>query len=41
MRPYSDLMVLAPTDGWSPRCHVEDGKVWEIYDAAAWQEVKG
>jgi hypothetical protein len=40
VRAYSDYVIPSARDGWDARCHIEDGKVWEMLDAATWKEAK-
>jgi len=40
VRPHSDYVTPNSAEGWDARCHIEGGKVWEIRDAATWQEVR-
>jgi hypothetical protein len=39
VRRDSDSVMPNTAEGWDARCHIEDGKVWEMIDTSLWQEV--
>ncbi|MEI7795747.1 MAG: hypothetical protein WCI06_03840 [Methylococcaceae bacterium] len=39
VRRDSDSVMPNEAEGWDARCHIEDGKVWEMIDPSLWQEV--
>ena len=40
VRSNSDYVSPSQKEGWKAKCHIEDCKTWEIWDASAWQELK-
>ena len=39
VRENSDYVVPSRREGWNVRCHIQDGKAWQIVDDSCWQEV--
>ncbi len=40
VRPFSDYVIPDRNSGWDVRCHVENGKVWQMLDPVSWREIK-
>ncbi|CAA9889554.1 hypothetical protein METHB2_110053 [Candidatus Methylobacter favarea] len=39
VRARSDYVIPNYANGWSARCHIQDGKAWEVLDTASWKEI--
>ena len=37
-RTYSDYVIPSENNGWNPRYHIQEGKVWKSSDPVTWKE---
>ncbi len=40
VRKNSDYVKPSPSEGWSPRCQIQDGAAWGILDVVTWQRIE-